>query len=58
MTYMIFKASNIIDNINMCGDTLNITCAGRANLNKWGGRITPQIYVDEIELKESSIYDF
>lgn len=59
MVYMIFKAQDIIDQIDsFSGDTLNITCAGRANINKWGGRTTPQIYVDEIELKESSIYDF
>lgn len=59
MTYMIFKAQNIIDQIDAFdGDTLNITCAGRANINRWGGRIVPQIYIDEIELKESSIYDF
>lgn len=59
MTYMIFKAQNIIDEIDSFnGDTLNITCAGRANINTWGGRTIPQIYIDEIELKESSIYDF
>lgn len=59
MIYMLFKAQDVIDQIDgFDGDTLNITCAGRANINKWGGRETPQIYVDEIELKESSIYDF
>lgn len=58
MTYMIFKASEIIEKINNYGESINITCAGRANLNKWGGRITPQIYIDEIEIKETSIYDF
>lgn len=59
MVYMIFKAQDIIDQIDSFeGDTLNITCAGRANLNKWGGRVTPQIFIDEIELKESSKYDF
>ena len=59
MIYMLFKAQDVIDQIDSFnGDTLNITCAGRANINKWGGRETPQIYVDEIELKESSIYDF
>ena len=59
MTYMIFKAQDIIDQIaETSGDTLNITCAGRANINTWGGRTVPQIYIDEIELKESCIYDF
>ncbi len=59
MTYMIFKAQDIIDQIaETPGDTLNITCAGRANINTWGGRTVPQIYVDCIELKESTLYDF
>lgn len=59
MTYMIFKAQDIIDQIaETPGNTLNITCAGRANINTWGGRTVPQIYIDEIELKESCIYDF
>ena len=59
MVYMIFKAQDVIDQIDaFSGNTLNITCAGRANINKWGGRTTPQIFIDEIELKESSVYDF
>ena len=59
MTYLIFKAQDVIEQINsFSGDTLNITCAGRAAINTWGGKTTPQIYVDEIELKESSKYDF
>ena len=42
MTYMIFKAQDVIDEIfNTAGDTLNITCAGRANINTWGGRTVP-----------------
>ena len=42
MTYMIFKAQDIIDQISETpGDTLNITCAGRANINTWGGRTVP-----------------
>lgn len=59
MTYMIFKAQDIIDQITETpGNTLNITCAGRANINTWGGRTVPQIYIDCVELKESTPYDF
>ena len=59
MIYMLFKAQDVIDQIDSFdGDTLNITCAGRANINKWGGRETPQIYVDSIDLKEATLYDF
>ena len=39
-------------------DKINITAAGRANVNHWGGRMTPQIQIDEIEIKEISKYDF
>jgi len=42
MTYMIFKAQDVIDEIKAFNnDILNITCAGRANINKWGGRMVP-----------------
>jgi hypothetical protein len=27
-------------------------------MNKWMGHVTPQILIDEIEIKEGSIYDF
>lgn len=60
LTYVIFKAEDTINKLNQINNDKNITitCAGRANLNKWGGRVTPQLYVDEIDIKTGSIYDF
>lgn len=60
MTYMIFKGADILEQLDMIDKTqsMTITCAGRANLNHWGGKITPQIYVDEIDIKTGTIYDF
>lgn len=60
MTYMLFKANDVIEQLESIDKTksVTITCAGRANLNHWGGRVTPQIYIDEIDLRTGSIYDF
>ena len=58
VTYIKFKATELIDQIKSYSDKINITAAGRANVNHWGGRITPQIQIDEIEIKEISKYDF
>lgn len=60
MTYMLFKATDFIEQLEMIDKTkaVTITCAGRANLNHWGGRVTPQIYVDEIDMRVGTIYDF
>ena len=54
ITYIKFRATELIDELQMYGDThLNLTIAGKANMNYWGGRGTPQILIDEIEIKES-----
>lgn len=59
MIYMIFQATDLIEQIDSYDkNELNINIVGTANINKYGGRETPQIYVREIEIKESSIYDF
>lgn len=58
MTYIAFHAQSIIDQINNSSGSCTATCVGHAVLNKWMGRITPQIFIDEIEIKEMSIYDF
>ena len=58
VTYIKFKATELIDQIKSYSDKINITAAGRANVNHWGGRMTPQIQIDEIEIKEISKYDF
>lgn len=58
ITYIKFKATELIDKIRTYSDKISITAAGRANVNHWGGRATPQIQIDEIEIKEISKYDF
>lgn len=59
MTYIKFGAEEELNQIRNCkSDMVSITCVGKPNLNEWCGRITPQIIVDEMEIKENSIYDF
>ena len=58
ITYIKFKATDLIEELKQKDGSLIITVIGRGNINTWGGNNKPQILVDEIEIKESSIYDF
>ena len=58
ITYIKFKATDLIEELKEKKGNLNITVIGRGNINTWGGYNKPQILIDEIEVKESSIYDF
>ncbi len=58
ITYVKFKATEIIEKLNTLGQNVIITCVGRGNINEWQETFTPQILVDAIDVKESSIYDF
>lgn len=59
MTYLFFKASDAIQEFqNITGDTIKLNIAGRASLNHFRGMTTPQIIVDQYEIKPVSILDF
>jgi len=58
ITYIKFKAKELINEISTYDGKLNISAAGRGNINEWGGKRTPQILLEEIEIKESGKYDF
>lgn len=49
ISYMKFKATDLIDQLTLNeNDRINIV--GRANLNTWGGNVTPQIFIDDYEI--------
>ena len=58
ITYVKFKAKALIDELFLQTGKINITVAGRGNLNTFAGKTTPQILLSEIEIKECSEYDF
>jgi single-stranded-DNA-specific exonuclease len=54
ITYIKFKAEEIIKMLDNISDDLMITIAGRANINEWGGQRKPQILADEMEIIDVS----
>lgn len=58
ITYIKFKAKDLIDEFAQYNDKISITVAGKGNVNSWGGRETPQIFIEEIEINEVDKYGF
>lgn len=56
ITYIKFKAAELIDSIQKMNE-MNFTIIGRANLNEWGGYVTPQIIITDYEVRDTT-YDF
>ena len=54
IAYMKFHAKDLIEELNKHPD-MKIEVVGRANLNEWGGRITPQIFIEDIEVKDNAL---
>lgn len=58
ITYIKFKAKDLINEFAQYNDKISITVAGKGNVNSWGGRETPQIFIEEIEINEVDKYGF
>lgn len=57
--YIKFKAEEMISRINSIDcSKFSLTIAGRPNVNKWGGRSQPQIFIDEMEINLVQDIDF
>lgn len=53
ISYLKFKAGNLISEINKhpANANLELTIVGRCNINEWGGRKSPQMFIDDYEIK-------
>lgn len=60
IAFMKFHAKDLISELDETTGTIELEVVGRANLNEWGGRITPQLFIDDYEIKQvkSSIVGF
>ena len=58
VTYIKFKAKEMIEDLSQYKDRINIEIVGEANINEWGGRITPQIVIRDYEIKKDNIFEF
>lgn len=58
ITYIKFKAKDLIEKLSKMSNEIKIELVGKANLNEWCGRTTPQVLIEDIEFKNDSILDF
>ena len=58
IAYMKFFADDMIEELHQYGDNIKMEVVGRANLNYWMGTITPQIFIENYEIKEEKPTDF
>ena len=58
IAYMKFFAKDIIEELNSINGDIKIEVVGKPNVNEWGGNITPQIFIEQIEIKEDKLTDF
>lgn len=60
VTYIKFKAKDLIEQIKDIGGdgSIHMEVVGKANLNNWMGHITPQIFIENCDLRQPQIYDF
>lgn len=54
IAYMKFHAKDLIEELNKYSD-MKIEVVGHANLNEWGGKVTPQIFIEDIELEDGTL---
>jgi single-stranded-DNA-specific exonuclease len=58
IAYMKFFAKDLIEELNNYSDDIKLEVVGKANLNNWMGQITPQIFIENYEIKEDKLIDF
>ena len=51
ISYMKFRAGDLIEELQNNSDSIEMEVVGRANLNEWGGRYTPQLFIDDYDIK-------
>ena len=54
IAYMKFHAKDLIEELSKYS-SMKIEIVGRANLNEWCGKVTPQIFIEDIEVKNNAL---
>ena len=54
VAYIKFHAKDLIEQLKQYS-SMKIEVVGRANANEWCGRITPQIFIEDIEVKDNAL---
>lgn len=61
ISYIMFKANELIDELSALEGKVSFNIVGKANINEWMGRFSPQIKIESYEIvqeKAFSIFDF
>ena len=56
VAFMKFRALDMIDELNRCNQ-IKLNVVGKANLNNWGGQITPQLFIENYEVVDG-LFEF
>lgn len=54
---VMFRCKEVIEKLRVYPH-LTLNFVGKANLNKWMGRVSPQLIIDEIEIEEDNLMEF
>ena len=54
IAYMKFHAKDLIEELSK-HSSMKVEVVGRANLNEWCGKVTPQIFIEDIEVKNNAL---
>lgn len=57
VTYIKFHAQDLIEEFSKHNE-VRMEIVGRANINEWNGTFTPQIMIEEYDLRENTLLDF
>ena len=52
--YMKFFAKDLIAQLQSLGDNIKLNIVGHSNINTWGNRTTPQIFIDAYEVLDGT----
>ena len=55
IAYMKFFAKDFIKELEEAPDNLVLNVIGRANLNEWNSKVTPQIFIDDYEILDERL---
>ena len=58
MSYLKFHAKDLIEELNNLHEPFIMEVVGKPNLNEWMGRITPQMFIEDYEIKKTNLLEF
>ena len=56
MSYLKFHAKDLIEELKKHTGTFTMEIVGKPNLNEWMGRVSPQMFIEDYEIKNSSTF--